>query len=352
MASRGKKKRLAQMETEDSMNISRKKWDHTMSPKLFVTLKLIIAVLIPVMYFVYSPLLILLMIAYVALFFLAILAERRLNKSVIKKNHIKIPKFDSAIALIIICIAFAGSLSTVSSKSSGGMFSNLSDDQISEFVSSKNFGGARQSNWWASIQKYFTNFGSLLTGERSVFSSGSGFAFGTQTPPSDFVSDGEELPANMTRPTGERKEMSMDDLPLEYMFSTILSTVDSVLIFLVSGIGVLSVIYITVKRNKFENEMSEVLIDDADKSFTDAEIARLLSFGEEEEKNSLTLSEIDSKIRQDKSEQQEEYRNFEVVEAKAEPEKEDENILIFDENYDLNKVENKNIGNEGDNQEK
>ena len=343
MASRGKKKKLSQMEVEDSLNLSRKKWDHTMSPKLFIILKLLVAILIPIMYFIYSPFLVVLMIVYVSLFFLAILAERRLNKSVIKKNHIKIPKFDSALALIVICIAFAGSISTVSSKSSGGMFANLSEDQISTFVSEKDFSGARQSNWWASVSTYFTNFGSLLTGERSVFSSDSGFSFGMGEPPEGFVSEGEALPTNITQPTGERVEMSMEDIPLEYMFSTILSTVDSALIFLVSGVGILSVIYIVVKRNKFENEMTEVLIDNTDQSFTEEEINRLLSFGEDEERADLTSSEIDEKIQQDKNDQQEEYKNIEIVEAKTEPTKE-EDILIFGENYDLNKVENKNIG--------
>jgi len=344
MASRGKKKKLSQMEIQDSLNISRKKWDHTMSPKLFIILKLLVVILIPIMYFVYSPLLIFLMIAYVGLFFLAILAERRLNKSVIKKNHIKIPKFDSAIALIIICIALVGSMSSVSSKSSSGMFSNMSDEQVSIVVSSRDFGGARSNNFWSSVSKYCTNFGSLLTGERSVFSSSS--SFGMMTPPDDFVVSGDDLLTNITvEPSGERMEMTMDDIPLQYMFSTILSTVDSVLIFFVSGIGVLSVIYIGIKRNKFETEMTEVLIDDGDKSFTDEEINRLLSFGEEEDVNNFSEITIEEKIEQDKIEQQERYKGIEVVEAKS-PEIEQEKILIFDEDYDLNKVENKNIGEE------
>ena len=344
MASRGKKKKLSQMEIQDSLNISRKKWDHTMSPKLFIILKLLVVILIPIMYFVYSPLLIFLMIAYVGLFFLAILAERRLNKSVIKKNHIKIPKFDSAIALIIICIALVGSMSSVSSKSSSGMFSNMSDEQVSIVVSSRDFGGARSNNFWSSVSKYCTNFGSLLTGERSVFSSSS--SFGMMTPPDDFVVSGDDLLTNITvEPSGERMEMTMDDIPLQYMFSTILSTVDSVLIFFVSGIGVLSVIYIGIKRNKFETEMTEVLIDDGDKSFTDEEINRLLSFGEEEDVNNFSEITIEEKIEQDKIEQQERYKGIEVVEAKV-PEIEQEKTLIFDEDYDLNKVENKNIGEE------
>jgi len=165
-----KERKIREMERQDAEGISRKKWDHTINPNLFFMLKLLCIVLIPIFYFVYSPVLILLMIFYVFLFFLAIMAERRMNTSVIKKNHIHIPKFDCAIALIVIIIALSGSFMSSSSKSKASMFSNLDSSEITEFVGERNFDGAKTTSFWNTVSKWFINFGSCLTGERNMIS--------------------------------------------------------------------------------------------------------------------------------------------------------------------------------------
>ena len=110
MASRSKKKDVYRKEQQDAKCISRKKWNYTMSFKMFLIIKIILILLIPIIYFVYSPLLVVLMLLYVGVFFLARLTERSMNTSVIKTNHIHIPKFDSALALVLIVVAICGIL--------------------------------------------------------------------------------------------------------------------------------------------------------------------------------------------------------------------------------------------------
>ena len=290
-----RKRKLREMEKQDALGISRKKWKFTIKPELYFILKLVCILLIPIVYFAYSPLLILCMIFYIGLFFLARGAEHSLNKSVIKSNHIHIPKFDCALALVVVVVAFAGVCFSGVSNQKGGMFDNISSAEISEFTSNKDFSGARRSNWWQSVEKTLTNLGSLLTGERSIFGSSKGeFNFGSMEPPEDFASDSDDIPVG-----NGGGAMSMDDLPVEYMFSSILSSINSVLIFSVSIFGALILLFVIYKKKKFETMMNEVIIEGDVTLLTDEEINKILSFGEEIEENSQTDKQINEKIKKD-----------------------------------------------------
>lgn len=268
MASSAKRKKQREMEKQDAQGISRKKYNRTMDFNVYAIIKGVLIVLIPVMYFLYSPALIFVMLAYVALYYLAILAERGMNKSVIKANHIHIPKFDSALALFVIVIAFAGTILSLASVAHGPQFGGDEGNV---------FGGIM-----VTIERTLKNFGSLLTGERSLLT----FGFGTKSPPSG----GGHGP----------KSFSLDDLPLEYLISIILSTVCTVLLCLIIILGIFSLALTFYKRWKFSKMMNEVIYDSELRIFSDEELDEILSFGEDEATAGMYMSEEKGKKRKQK----------------------------------------------------
>ncbi len=292
---RSKKKKQLRMEEQDAKGISRKKWNHTISLKLFVVLKLVCIISIPIVYFVYSPLLVLCMLCYIGLFFLAIMAERRINTSIIKSNHIKIPKLDSALALILVVVAIFGSIISGTSKTKESTFKNMPNFKFSQNTN-MDFGKIKRQSWLNSVATDLKTFGSILTGERSIFGDGKQ-EFGRIKAPENFVVDKNNIPEMPSGETPDFSEMgeggfdmsnfpkrpnidfSMKDVPVEYMFSSITTTVITVLIFSVSGCGLLSLIVLYIKKKKFERVINEVLLEEQ-VLLTDEEIEKLLDFGE------------------------------------------------------------------------
>lgn len=260
MASSAKKKKIKNMEKEDAQGVSRKRYKRTLSFETFAILKGVVLALIPVMFFLYSPALVLVMAAYVALAYAAILTERGMNKSVIKANHIHIPKADSAIAAVIIVIALVGAVIGAVSVSRPPMLKNFSSSDMENFAG--NAGSFRVGGFFMRIKQVLSNFGSLLTGKRSI---SNGLGFGTQSPPG-----------------GGHGGFSFDDLPLQYLFSLILSIVSTVLICLVFLLGCYSLLSAYLKRRKFSKMMNEVIYDGEIKLLSDEELDEILSFGDEQ----------------------------------------------------------------------
>lgn len=260
MSSSAKKKKIKNMEKEDAQGVSRKRYKRTLSFETFAILKGVVLSLIPVMFFLYSPALVLVMAAYVALCYAAILTERGMNKSVIKANHIHIPKADSAIAAVIIVIALVGAVIGAVSVSRPPMLKNFSSSDMANFAG--NAGSFRVGGFFMRIKQVLSNFGSLLTGKRSI---SNGLGFGTQSPPSG----------------GGHGGFSFDDLPLQYLFSLVLSIVSTVLVCLVFLLGCYSLLSAYLKRRKFSKMMNEVIFDGEIKLLSDEELDEILSFGEE-----------------------------------------------------------------------
>lgn len=278
MAKASKKRQDWYKQQLDAQGLHHKKWKHSFSPEAFFLIKLGLIFCIPIVYFVYSPLLIVVLFAYVSLFYLAILAERRLNKSVIKKNHLHIPKWDSALALIVIVIALAGTGVSALNKSKEGMLQHLPDTDMEQFESDHNFNFARRNNWWRKVENTLQNLGSCLTGTRSVFDNHS--QFGSMEPPEGFVHDSDSLSDTVQNAPDGKFEMDMDNIPVAYVFSTVLSTANTVLVFSIAGVGLLSLTYIVIKKHRFESAMNEILPDEKIAELTDEELDKILSFGQ------------------------------------------------------------------------
>lgn len=259
-------KKIKKMEKEDSKGISRKKIKNAMRPELFLSLKVISIVSILLLYIIYSPLLIIGILFTVSIMFFAHKAENYINHSYIKSNHIKIPKIDSVIAIIVIIITIASACLSAGNSPKHSQDSVLMD-----------------------IKMTFENIGSCLTGRRSIIPHHHAMNFGSADIPTDLPSQG-----------GERGPMNMEDLPLEAVFSMMLSSVNSVLIFLVPVTGLITLIAYFIKRHKFDEKMNE-LITDTYKELSDDDYERIFSFGilRDENGNKILLNDIDDSENKD-----------------------------------------------------
>lgn len=236
------KKKTKKLESEDKKGISRKHISNTMNPKIFIILKIISMISTPIIYFIYSPLLIACMIFSASLFIFAAMTERYMNKSYVKANHIKIPKFDSVFAIVVLVIAL------------GGTLMNFNNKKRPAF------------NLEMEIRMNVENACSLLTGNRNVFRK-LAFAFGTK-----------EMPTNLPPRGGNRppREVSMDDVPVELLFSMMLSSINSILIFIPPVASGLSLLVFRKRKNKFNETMDEIIIDNGFLTDPD-EIERILN---------------------------------------------------------------------------
>ena len=233
-----KKKRnqnkIKKMEKEDSLGISRKKLKGAISEKTFIILKIISIVSIPLIYFIYSPLLIFAIIFAVLMLIFATMAEKKINHTFIKSNHMKISKLDSVVAIIVILVTITGTIINANTK--------------------KKFS---ESNTLVEISRTVKNFGSCLTGSRSIIKgSNMGMHFGTK----DF--DPSKMPP--APPEGGRPPMnfSIEDLPLEIVFSHMISSVNTVLIFMVPITGGVTLLYYFYKKKRFDREMNSTIKDE------------------------------------------------------------------------------------------
>ena len=253
MASRSKKKDVYRKEQQDAKCISRKKRNFTMPYKVYLAIKILLILLIPLVYFIYSPLLVGIMFAYLCCFFMARMTERGMNKSVIKSNHIHIPTFDSALALIVIVVA---------------LFTVLLNPAPT-----------------------LSNFGSLMTGQRNVFESL--FKFGTVDNPKPSTNPNIAGTINMSNVV--KLTNILNNLPTKQVIATSRSTITTVLVFFVMGVSALSLVYVYFRCKKFNRVMNEVVVDEKI-LLSNTDIDEILSFGEEVESPSVSDEEINRKI--------------------------------------------------------
>ncbi len=249
-----KKKRsqnkIKKMEKEDSLGISRKKLRGGMNEKVFIILKIISIVLIPLIYFIYSPLLIFAVIFAALMLLFATMAERKINHTFIKANHMKISKLDSIVAIVVILVTITGTIINSNTKK------KMSDENI-----------------LTEIKMSVKNFGSCLTGSRSVIKSvGMGMHFGTK----DF--DPGSMPS--APPHGGRppEDFSIEDLPLDIVFSHMISSINTVLIFIIPITGTATLLYYIYKKKKFDLEMNTTIKDEYIE-ISNEEMEKIFTFG-------------------------------------------------------------------------
>ena len=233
-----KKKRtqnkIKKLEKEDSLGISRKKLKGAMNEKVFIILKIISIILIPIIYFIYSPLLIFAVIFSTLMIIFANMTEKKINHTYIKSNHMKISKLDSIFAIIVILVTISGAIINSNTKK------KMSNDNII-----------------IEINQSFKNIGSCLTGSRSIFKNNNlGMHFGTK----DF--DPKKMPSSPPEGGRPPKDFSIEDLPLDILFSHMISSINSVLVFMIPISSSITLLLYYRKKKKFDYEMNEIIKDE------------------------------------------------------------------------------------------
>jgi hypothetical protein len=235
------------MEYEDDQGIVRKKQGKTLPLKTFKILKLVSIGLFPLVYFLYSPLLILIALAYFLLYFAARSIEKKTNGNLKKEYRIAIPKFDSVLAGIVLVITAAGVLLSLTGGSMrGGMFEAKSDSEIRAEMEERGVSSSQINDMLSRMKnrdigssrlvRQLTNAGSLLTGEYVLFQSrsmgGGGRGGGNFSPPQ-----------SMSPPEGFSPPGGMElagNIPFSMLFQSIAKAINTVLLALVCVAGLIT----------------------------------------------------------------------------------------------------------------
>ena len=230
-----KKDTLRRMQKEDALGISRRRKSYLhIDRRVYRTFKIVMAIALPVLFFLYSPALIAATVVYIVVVCIFNAnAEREMNDNYRPDCHVKMPKYDVAAAVAVTALTIIGVvLSQCLSKNAGGMLGGFSTDELADFLGSGKFPVDFPGGWFA-IREVLVDLGSLMTGERSLFSS---FRIGMQAPPSMPGGGGfGGAPGG-----GAMPEISLSDLPLSFVFSTLFSVLNSILLFSVAALALLS----------------------------------------------------------------------------------------------------------------
>ncbi len=243
------------LEIEDDNCIQKKKkTGFRVSMKTYRRIKLALIIAIPIVYFVYSGLLLFVFAGLSATIVLTNVKEKEFNKGLKKELQSSLPKGDSLLAILVIIISIVSilfSLSTSSQRKS--MFQGFNETEIQESIKDFDFEFDKGDMIWREIQNQLRSLGNLSTGERVFFQEARRFGMmGKGMPP-----DGFEPPAGdmgsmpdmpEMKPPKDMSEM-MDEIPFSILFSSILKSVNTGLVFLVAGVGVISL----VKVRKIED---------------------------------------------------------------------------------------------------
>lgn len=223
-----KRDAIRRMQKQDALGIKRRGKNYIRIDRhVYRTFKTVMAVVIPVLFFLYSPALMAAVVVYAAVVCVFnVNAEREMNDNYRSDCHVKMPVYDVAVAVLAVVLTVVGTIvSECFSKNVGGMLNDFSSEELEDFMDS----GKMPVNFsveWFKARAILVDLGSLMTGERSLFSS---LRIGMQAPPDFGGGGGTGMP-----------EISLTDLPLSFVFSTLFSTLNSIFVFAVAVLALLS----------------------------------------------------------------------------------------------------------------
>ena len=100
---------IHRMEVEDDLGIRRGEKKRFVVPnKVYILIKIVLIAAIPAVYFLCSPLLILVVLAYFGLIVITRNIEKNFNLGLKKDLRIRLPKADSLLCLLLVIITAAG----------------------------------------------------------------------------------------------------------------------------------------------------------------------------------------------------------------------------------------------------
>ena len=290
MAERSVRKMVAEREKinsqrEEALGISDKSnGEVALKSKIFnyknlMWLKIVLLAMIPFLYFMYSPLLVLPCILYACTFFVSKYFEKKANKGLRRNLWVKLPRWDTIIAMVLVGMVFFGlilSISTTSAKPSD--FEGMTQRQVRVYLENRGVPsdmsrqaadtivslGANKSRG----EKYLVQFTTMFTGERVLFRARNTGLFGfgqpaISAPPGATVNqgggdggtlkirgeNGQETTLNLGDISGK-----LSDIPAVNTLAAIVVVLNSMLIAGIIGIGAYSVVKMkkTIKEKKFD----------------------------------------------------------------------------------------------------
>ncbi len=236
------KKKIHRMEVEDDLGIKRGvKAKFVIPIKLYKLIKLCLIIAIPVVYFICSPLLIVVVLAYFGLLFVTNGVEKNLNQGMRKDLHVHLPKVDSILCILLVIITIAGTIvSSVSTTQRKSPFEGMDSTQIEETLGDMDFDSTsfKVRRVWNKVK----DVGTLMTGTRYFFVSQDGFRGGFGG--GGGRPEGFEPPEGFTPPSGDFEPPDLNNmlanLPFSMIFQSIIKAVDSAMLLVICGCGLLS----------------------------------------------------------------------------------------------------------------
>lgn len=236
------RKRIRRMEIEDDLGIKRTKKKKFILPlKAYKIIKICLIVALPVVYFICSPLLLLVVLAYIALLFVTNSIEKNYNKGLKKDLRTKFPKTDSILCILLVVIsAVCVTVSTISTTQKRSPFEGMTGTQIEETIKKPKFD--ENEIRWKQVGNVLESVSTLSTGTRYFFQSER--TFGQGRGPGGGMPDFEP-PEGFTPPSGgmgEPPDMSemLQNMPFSMVFESIIKAVNTGMIVIVCIVGLAS----------------------------------------------------------------------------------------------------------------
>ena len=239
------RKRIHRMEIEDDLGIKRTTKKKFVFPiKVYKIIKLCLIISIPVVYFLCSPLLILVMLAYIALLIVTHSIEKEYNKGLKKDLRTALPKTDSILCILVVVIAVTCvCVSSFSTTKKFSPFEGMNQEQMEEVIDLPKFDKGDMT--LRRVENALKNVATLSTGTRYLFQSER--TFGRGRGPGGGMPDFEP-PEGFTPPSGDMggkgsppdmTEM-LDNMPFSMIFESIIKAVNTGMIVIVCIVGVAS----------------------------------------------------------------------------------------------------------------
>ena len=224
---------IHRMEVEDDLGIKRGVKKRLVVPnKVYILIKIILIAAIPVVYFICSPLLVVVVLAYFGLIVITNNIEKNYNLGLKKELHIHLPKTDSLLCLLLVLITVVGVVvSSVSMTQRSSMFEGFDDSQLEDVIDEGDFSSA--DFVWMQIWTKTKDFGTLMTGTRYFFQEQRGFG-----------GPGGEPPEGFSPPSGsDMPDMSelLDNMPFSIIFESIIKAVDTGMLVVICLGGLFSI---------------------------------------------------------------------------------------------------------------
>ena len=238
------KKRIHRMEVEDDLGIKREKKKKFVFPiKVYKIIKLCLIIAIPVIYFICSPLLILVMLAYIGLLVVTHSIEKEYNKGLKKDLRTALPKTDSILCILVVIIAVTCvCVSSFSTTKRVSPFEGMTQEQIEETIDLPKFDKGDMA--LRRVENALKNVATLSTGTRYFFQSerifgggrGPGGGMPNFEPPEGFTPP-SGMPEGMKPP--DMTEM-LDNMPFSMVFESIIKAVNTGMLVIVCIVGLAS----------------------------------------------------------------------------------------------------------------